>query len=182
MRRLGEQRAAKARERRYGPGYNVGATYYDARDEAIRRGDRTVGTEHLVLALLVDPVSPAARALGCDLEAGRRALDLLDEQALAAIGIRPRVVAGPVAARPAGRLRLTPTAKAVFTGGGDARKVRGPGLGAVLSSLLDLRQPDPGAELLVALGVEGGAVRERFAELDAVVDAVGDVGDQEGRP
>ena len=61
IRRLGQQRAAKARDQRYGPDYNFGATYYDARNEAIRRGDRTIGTEHLVLALLIDPASPAAR-------------------------------------------------------------------------------------------------------------------------
>jgi hypothetical protein len=166
MRRLAEQRAAKARDRRYGPDYNVGATYYDARDEAIRRGDRTIGTEHLVLALLVDPASPAARALGCDLDAARRALDALDEQALAAIGIWPQATAGPVAVRPAGRLRLTPAAKAIFTGSGDTRKVRGPDLGTVLGALLDLRRPDPGAELLVALGLDARAVRERYAERD----------------
>ena len=34
IRRLAEQREAKAREQRYGPDYNFGATYYDARDEA----------------------------------------------------------------------------------------------------------------------------------------------------
>ena len=72
IRRLTGQRAAKARDQRYGPEYNFGATYYDARDEAVRRGDRTIGTEHLVLALLVDPASPAARALGCDLDSARR--------------------------------------------------------------------------------------------------------------
>ena len=57
IRRLGQQRAARARDQRYGPDYNFGATYYDA-NEAIRRGYRTIGTEHLVLALLVDPASP----------------------------------------------------------------------------------------------------------------------------
>jgi hypothetical protein len=165
MRRLAEQRAVKARDRRYGPGYNVGATYYDARDEAIRRGDRVIGTEHLVLALLIDPASPAAQALGCDLDTARRALDALDEQALAAIGIRPGITAGPVAARPPARLRLTPAAKAVFTGPHDGRKARGPGLGAVLSALLGLPRPDPAAELLAALGVDARAARERFAQL-----------------
>src|SRR5216683_3308151 len=79
LRRLAErveaEQAALARDQRYGPDYSVGATYYDARDEAIRRGDRTVGTEHLVLALLIDPASPAAQALGCDLDSARRALD-----------------------------------------------------------------------------------------------------------
>lgn len=166
MKRLAEQRAAKAKDHRYGPDYSIGATYYDARDEAIRRGDRAIGTEHLVLALLIDPASPAAQALGCDLDTARRALDSLDDQALAAIGIQPGITAGPVAARPAGRLRLTPAAKAIFTGSGDARKIRGPGLGTVLSALLALPRPDPAAELLAVLGVDARAARERFAGLD----------------
>ena len=166
IRRLAEQRVAKARGQRYGPDYNFGATYYDARDEAIRRGDRTIGTEHLVLALLIDPASPAASALGCDLDSARRALDAQDSQALAAIGIQPGITAGPVTVRPAGRLRLTPAAKAVFTGIRDARKSRGAGLGTVLNTLLDLPRPDPAAELLAALGVDARAARERFAELD----------------
>jgi len=164
IRRLAEQRVAKARDRRYGPDYNFGATYYDARDEAIRRGDRTIGTEHLVLALLIDPASPAARALGCDLASARQALDELDDQALAAVGVQPGITAGPVAVRPRGRLRLTPAAKAIITGIRDARKDRGTGLGAVLSALLDLSRPDPAAELLAALGVDPRAARERFAD------------------
>ncbi|HEX6526852.1 MAG TPA: Clp protease N-terminal domain-containing protein [Streptosporangiaceae bacterium] len=166
MRRLAEQRADKARGRRYGPDYSVGATYYDARDEAVRRGDRVIGTEHLVLALLIDPASPAAQALGRDLDAARAALDALDGQALAAIGIQPGITAGPVAAPAAGQLRLTPAAKAIFTGSDDAGNARGPGLGTVLSALLDLPRPDPAAELLAALGVDASAARERFAELD----------------
>lgn len=166
MWRLAEQRAEKARGRRYGPDYSVGATYYDARDEAVRRGDRTIGTEHLVLALLVEPASPAARALGYDLDVARRALDALDGQALAAIGIQPGITAGPVTARPAGRLRLTPAAKAIFTSSSDARKARGPRLETVFNALLDLSRPDPAADLLAALGVDARAVRERFAALD----------------
>jgi hypothetical protein len=166
IRRLAEQRAAKARDQRYGPDYNFGATYYDARDEAVRRGDRTIGTEHLVLALLVDPASPAARALGCDLDSARRALDALDHEALAAVGIQPGITAGPVAVRATGRLRLTPAAKAVLTGIRDPRKSRGAGLGTALSALLALPRPDPAAELLAALGVDAQAARERFTDYD----------------
>jgi ATP-dependent Clp protease ATP-binding subunit ClpA len=166
IRRLAEQRVAKARDQRYGPDYNFGATYYDARDEAVRRGDRTIGTEHLVLALLADPASPAARALGCDLASARQALDALDREALAAIGIEPGITAGPVAARATGRLRLTPAAKAVLTGIRDARKSRGAGLGIVLSALLGLPRPDPAAELLATLGVDAQAARERFTSYD----------------
>jgi len=163
IRRLAGQRAAKARGQRYGPDYNFGATYYDARDEAIRRGDRTIGTEHLVLALLIDPASPAAKALGCDLDTARRALDELDTQALAAIGVQPGITAGPATGRTSGRLRLTPAAKASVTGIRDARKNRGAALGILLNALLDLPRPDPAAELLAALGVDSRAARERFA-------------------
>ena len=163
IKQLAQQREAKARDQRYGSDYNFGATYYDARNEAVRRGDRTIGTEHLVLALLIDPASPAAKALGRDLDSARRALDALDSQALAAIGVQPGITAGPVAVRAAGRLRLTPAAKAVITGIRDARKSREAGLGIVLNALLDLPRPDPAAELLAALGVEASAVRERFA-------------------
>lgn len=166
IRRLVSDRMAKARDQRYGAEYNFGATYYDARDEAIRRGDRTIGTEHLVLALLVDPASPAARAIGCDLGSARHALDALDREALSAIGVEPGITAGPVAVRAHGRLRLTPAAKAVFTGIPDARKDRRAGPGKVLNALLDLRRPDPAAELLASLGVEAAAARERFAEFD----------------
>ena len=65
--------------------------------------------------------------------------------------------------RTAGRLRLTPAAKAVVTGIRDARKNREAGLAIVLNALLELPRPDPAAELLAALGVDGRAVRERFA-------------------
>ena len=163
IRRLAQQREAKARDQRYGSDYNFGATYYDARNEAIRRGDRTIGTEHLVLALLIDPASPAAKALGRDLDSARRALDALDSQALAAIGVQPGITAGPVAVRATGRLRLTPAAKAVVAGARDARGNREAGLGIVLGALLDLRRPDPAAELLAALGVDDRAARERWA-------------------
>ncbi len=164
IRRLAEQRVAKVRDQRYGPEYNFGATYYDARDEAIRRGDRVIGTEHLVLALLIDPASPAAKALGSDLDSARRALDALDDQALAAIGVQPGITAGPVAARATGRLRLTPAAKAIITGVRDARKNRQAGLGIVLNGLLGLSRPDPAAELLAALGVDAQTTRQRFAD------------------
>lgn len=167
IKRLVERHVAKAKDQRYGAEYNFGATYYDARDEAIRRGDRIIGTEHLVLALLVDPASPAAKAIGSDLDSARGALDALDREALSAIGVEPGITAGPVAVRTRGRLRLTPAAKAVFTGIPDARQSRRAGLGKVLDSLLDLRRPDPAAELLASLGVEAQVARERYAEFDA---------------
>ena len=65
--------------------------------------------------------------------------------------------------RTAGRLRLTPAAKAVVTGIRDARQNREAWLEIVLNALLELARPDPAAELLAALGVDGRAARERFA-------------------
>lgn len=173
IRRLVDQHIAKAKDQRHGPEYNFGATYYDAREQALRRGDRTIGTEHLVLALLVDPASPAAKAIGRDLDAARGALDALDREALSAIGVEPGMSAGPIAVRAQGRLRLTPAAKAVFTNIPDSRtrRNRAAGLGKVLNALLDLKPPDPAAELLAALGVEAPLVRERFAELEGGVQS-----------
>ena len=49
-----------------------------AAEEARRRGDRRVGTEHLLLGLLHEPDSKAARALGVSLEDARLASDALD--------------------------------------------------------------------------------------------------------
>src|ERR1019366_652293 len=118
------------------------------------------------LALLVDPASPAAQALGCDLEPARSALEVLDSEALSAIGIEPGITAGPVALRTQGRLRLTPAAKAILTGVHTAPEARRAGLRTVLNALVDLRRPDPAAELLASMGVEASVVRERFAELD----------------
>ena len=53
--------------------YHPWSTYIDAREEARRGGDRKVGTEHLILGLLREPV--LARALGCDLQTARDALE-----------------------------------------------------------------------------------------------------------
>jgi ATP-dependent Clp protease ATP-binding subunit ClpA len=160
-------------DQRSGSDDNFGAAYYDARDEAIRRGDRTIGTEHLVLALLADQASPTAVALGCDLDSGRQALDALDRQALAAIGVQPEITAGPVVVRATGRLRLTPAAKAVIIGIRSTRQGREADPGSLLNALLDLPRPDPAAELLAALGVDAQAARERLAAIRRELERTG---------
>ncbi len=167
------QRVAGGRDQRYGRDDNFGAAYYDARDEAIRRGDRTIGTEHLVLALLVDQASPTAIALGRDLDSGRRALDALDRQALAAIGVQPGITAGPVVVRATGRLRLTPAAKGDITDIRGTRKGREADPGSLLNALLDLPRPDPAAELLAALNVDAQAARERLAAIRRELEQTG---------
>ncbi|MEV5500564.1 Clp protease N-terminal domain-containing protein [Nonomuraea fuscirosea] len=50
--------------------------------EARRRGDRRVGTEHLLRGVLHE--AEAAQALGADVESARSALAVLDDAALAA--------------------------------------------------------------------------------------------------
>ncbi|ONH32851.1 Clp protease N-terminal domain-containing protein [Pseudofrankia asymbiotica] len=63
--------------------------------EARLRGDRRIGTEHLLLGVLHHPDTEAARSLGVGLAAARGALAILDQDALRALGIA-------VAAAPAG--------------------------------------------------------------------------------
>ena len=144
--------------------FGLGRLYLDATAEAQRRGDRRVGTEHVTLALLVDPGYVTVRALDVSLTTARNALEALDRRALASVGIEsppgPHVA---VPGREKGRLRLTPGAKAVFT---DLRKEsKGERLGVqhVLLALLSRQQPDPAAELLDELGVDRAEVRRRLA-------------------
>ena len=169
--------------------YHPWTTYVYAREEARRRGDRRVGTEHLVLGLLREP--EIARVLGCDLGAAREALDALDRGALVAIGIDRALGAPPVptrepalrGARPslkavlADRLPMTPVAKRVLEESGkdlrhgrsiDPRqRARGWSRERVLIALLSLAPPDPAAALLDALEVNRDGVSTRLSEPSA---------------
>jgi ATP-dependent Clp protease ATP-binding subunit ClpA len=146
--------------------FGLGRVYRDATAEAQRRGDRRVGTEHLALALLADSESVTARALGVSLTAGRDALRALDRQALASVGIDVDFSDQVLQGRQGERLRLTPAARAVFTG---LRKevAKGQRLGVqhVLLVLLSRPRPDPGAELLDALGVDRTQAHRRLQDL-----------------
>jgi hypothetical protein len=161
-------------------GYHPWTTYVSAREEARRRGDRRVGTEHLVLGLLREP--EIARVLGCDLGAAREALDALDRGALVAIGIDRALGAPPVPTREpalggrrpslkavlADRLPMTPVAKRVLEESGKGhrrgRAERRWSRHAVLAALLSLAAPDPGAALLDALDVDRAGVGARLSE------------------
>jgi hypothetical protein len=95
----------------------LGRIYADAGVEATRRGDRTIGTDHLLLAMLAEPDSTTARALDVSLSQARAAAQSLDDLALASLGITATDLgrgAVPVGAR--GRLRLTPSAAVAFAG------------------------------------------------------------------
>ncbi|MFI6710130.1 Clp protease N-terminal domain-containing protein [Nonomuraea sp. NPDC050478] len=140
-----------------------------AMEEARRRGDRRMGTEHLLLGVLRDPSGPPAGAFGVRAEAARAALDELDRAALRAIGVDPGSVAD---ARPRRHpslpgTALTSSARAVINQAVKAtsRKTRDrTGPSALLLALLDQRHPDPVAELIDHLGVDRAAVRSRLEQ------------------
>ncbi len=147
-----------------------------ASEEARRRGDRRTGTEHLLLALLEDPSIEVV--LGVSLQQARQALELLDHEALGALGIASGTDAPPLPMRAVpkrprirdiaqkDRLRMTPAAKKVLeeASKSNRRKLQ---LTAqqVLVQILALQPPDPAAVLLGSLGVNTSEVRHR---LDAV--------------
>jgi ATP-dependent Clp protease ATP-binding subunit ClpA len=158
--------------------YHPWTTFIDAREEARRRGDRRVGTEHLLLALLMEPA--VASALGVDLHTACVALDEMDRDALRAVGLDVTLDPPPLPdaeparrpPRPAfravwqGRLPLTPAAKVVLQE--SSKEMRGFGghhLGPrhVLEVLLQRERPDPAAELLARLGIDPATVRPSLA-------------------
>ena len=137
--------------------------------EAAGRGDRRVGTEHLVLGLLHEAGSPAARALGVDLQTARGALRAMDLEALSAVGVGLDTtdLSGSAQARSGGRLPFTSAAKsalqrtlreAVHT------KDRRMEPTHLLLALLVCERPDPAADLLARLGVDRAVVRARLEQ------------------
>lgn len=137
-----------------------------AADEARRRGDRRLGTDHLLLGILHDPGSVPGRALGVDLESARAAEDALDRAALAAIGID---VGGAGPLQDAGASRHLPPftsgARAVFKRAIEQARPRMSGrieTRHFLLALLECERPDPVAELLHELGVDPAVVRDRL--------------------
>lgn len=153
--------------------YHPWSTTIHAREEARRRGDRRIGTEHLILGLMHEPGMEQYFA-GRDIEDARAALAELDREALGAAGVDasiqappvPSAVAREVPRRPSfkavlrDRLPLTPRAKAALRatekdtrrrGRSDPRKV--------LAALLALDPPDPAAQLLQRLELDRDEMR-----------------------
>lgn len=136
-----------------------------ARHEAVRRGDRRIGTEHLLLALLHD--AGVADVVGVDAATAASIADRLDRQALAAIGL----IVGPfdpsTPGAPASRvLRMTAGAKTVIQQSllnATAEKARVITGRHILLALLDRPEPDPAASLLAALPVDPPLIRARLA-------------------
>jgi hypothetical protein len=157
--------------------YHPWSTVFDAGQEARRRGDRKIGTEHLALALLMEP--DLASAVGCDLGRARGTLEALDREALSAIGVDAALDAPPLptlprSARPSRPTirtllsgpRLTPAAKTVLRDSSRGMRRGGPHPGPqrVLAALLELEPPDPAAGLFAALGVDRAGLQQRLAD------------------
>lgn len=139
-----------------------------ALEEARLRGDRRIGTEHLLLGVLHEPAS--VRALGTDLETARMALDGLDRSALAAVGVDIQGIERlPI---PASRKRTPFTSGARSVLPRALVEVRKAGSRRIapehlLLALLDCERPDPAAELMAELGIDRAAVRERIRQASA---------------
>jgi len=155
---------------------HVWAIYLRATEEARRRGDRRVGTDHVLLALLEDPSSEVV--LGVSLQQARQGLESLDHEALGALGLGSGTDAPPLPMRAVpkkptirsvmnrDRLRVTPAAKKLLEEAvkPNRRKTQVTAQ-QVLAQILTLQPPDPAAALLGALDVNVSEVRRR---LDAV--------------
>lgn len=137
-----------------------------AAQEARRRGDRRLGTDHLLLGLLHDADSGVTRALGVDLETARTASDSLDRAALLAVGVSAANLGDPSPSVFARRLLpLTSGARAVIKAAVEqTRRAKAPHIETrdFLLALLDRDHPDPAAELLAAMGVDRSQVRNRL--------------------
>lgn len=149
------------------------AIYLRASEEARCRGDRRVGTDHILLALVEDPSIEAL--LGVSLQQARQALESLDRDSLAAIGMRPdidapRLPMRVVPKRPTiravmtkDRLRMTPAAKRVLEEAVKPLRRKSQVTGQqVLAQILALQPPDPAAVLVAALDVDASEVRGRL--------------------
>ncbi len=155
---------------------HVWTIYLRASEEARRRGDRRIGTDHVLLGLFEDPSIEAV--LGVTLQQARQALESLDQEALAALGMAsgtdaPTLPMRAVPKKPTirdvmkkDRLRMTPAAKKVLEEAvKPMRRKTQVTAQQVLAQILTLQPPDPAAVLLGALGVNTREVRRR---LDAV--------------
>jgi Clp amino terminal domain, pathogenicity island component len=152
------------------------AIYLQAGEEARRQGDRRIGTDHLVLALLEYP--SIEEVLGVSLRQARVTLESLDHEALATLGLGSGTNAPPLAMRTvpkkprlrdvarSDRLRMAPAAKKALERASKPNRRRIQVTAQqVLAQILTLQPPDPAAVLLVALGVNTPEARRRVNRL-----------------
>jgi ATP-dependent Clp protease ATP-binding subunit ClpA len=151
------------------------AVVTNAIGEAERRGDRHVGSEHLLLGVIAsaNPLTSAAlEAFGVRLQDARSTLDAGDVDALAAIGVQVAQVPAPAPDDSSRRSfwRFGRGAHKPFTGG--AKKTleetlrqairlgdRQIGTEHLLLALAAKTSPDPAHQLLRAMSVDPAALR-----------------------
>jgi len=139
-------------------------------EEAALRGDRRIGTEHLLLGLLHDPAAGPAAALGVDLAAGRDALHALDVDALQAVGVDPGGFRPLAVGRDKRHRPFTSGAKAVLERTvTTAVRTKGRRIepNDLLRALLAGQRPDPALDVLDRLGVDPDDVLSRLAAGEA---------------
>jgi ATP-dependent Clp protease ATP-binding subunit ClpA len=152
---------------------HVWTIYMRASEEARRRGDRRIGTDHVLLGLFEDPSIEVV--LGVTLQQARQALESLDQEALGALGMGSGTDAPPLPMRAVpkkptiravmkkDRLRMTPAAKRVLEEAvKPMRRKTQVTAQQVLAQILTLQPPDPAAVLLGALGVNTSEIRRRL--------------------
>ena len=121
-------------------------------EEAGHRGDRRVGTDHLLIGILHDPA--VAVVVGADAEQARHVADQLDRTALARIGVDVGAFGTLAPALAPPRLPFTTGAKTVLkrtlplVAADKTRRIESRHL---LGALLERREPDPAAVILSAL-------------------------------
>ena len=134
--------------------------------EAGRRGDRRVGTEHLLIGVLHDPA--IAGLLGVGVEKARAQSRALDRHALAAIGIDVGDFAPSVAMSKATRTQFTSGARVVIPRAytlATAEKSRRIEAKHLLLALLECEEPDPAAVLIAGLQINRPDARVKAAQL-----------------
>jgi ATP-dependent Clp protease ATP-binding subunit ClpA len=135
-------------------------------EEAARRGDRRVGTDHLLLGLLHD--TAISKLLGVDLEGARTQRRVLDQEALVALGLEigdfnPSVTLAKRKGTPFTSGAQSTLPRAFDLAKADKSRVVKPK--HLLLALLEREDPDPVAVLLTRLRVDRSRVRMNMARL-----------------
>jgi ClpA/ClpB-like protein len=151
---------------------DIGLALKAALEETRRRGDRKLGTDHLLLGLLHQ--TGPARTLGVSVSEGRAALADLDRVALAAIGLDLTGLhlpdPAPTKRSALTRNTLTAGTRAVLTKAIDANggKTRGLTTKQLLRSVLACPPTEPAAQLLTHLHIDASAARARLDETEGL--------------
>jgi ATP-dependent Clp protease ATP-binding subunit ClpA len=135
-------------------------------EEARDRSDSRVGTDHLLIGALD---TGAGKHIGLSPAAVRGELDRIDQEALAAVGIDPSLLAAAPASQPREQRHLP------FTGAGKdtlkqslreaiAMNHRHIGAEHILLALTTLPEPDRATHALRGLGIDPAALRQSLLE------------------